>query len=313
MPINITESQSYLDRRLEYLDPAFIMRTFVGLPFDNGQALYSPEILPWGVESIYQEIAEFVGETLEFTNDLTDVPFVQVSVGEESYKVQYRTLGYRFTLMEMEKEALAAKNGQQLVDKVAIKNKAIARIFSEYGNYTGAYGVPERGMSGALNDPNVPINNSNIDFGTATDNEIVDFFTDEITSVEDQLNLAGEPNVIHVPKKLQKRICQIKPNDNWSVEQSILKTNKSISVILPYNEGRSDQLEKFGVQPAGTNKGRIWIHRLDNEVVKRLKSRRWRLPTEYRDGGYNVLFVQAFAQTQYVEPLTAKYVTYDNF
>ena len=310
MVLNVQQGKMFLNSYLKEKDRDVIFRRFPTLPFDNGTAVFSPENLPWGAEYISQEKAEFIGQSRDFISDLSDVPLVSVSIGDEKFTVGYQKIGYTINLMELEKLKFAKANGQIVTDIVGIKSNGVSRILSEYGNHTGAYGIPARGMTGCLNDPNVETVNSSIDFNSATDNDVVDFFTEQITQVCDKMNLTGEPNVIYVVKKLYKRICSIRPNDNWSVIQSILETNKEIINIVPFNEGKSEQLEKFNVQPEGTNRDLMWITRLDPMVCKRRKTRRWRLPTEYADATYKIIFLQGFAQVQYTEPFTSRYVTY---
>lgn len=317
MPLSPAQGSAYLNRRLEYYDPMIVRRTLPSLPFDSGEAIYTPQDLPMGATTINQEQVSFVGETTEYTNDLSNVPFVEVAVGEDTVKVQYRTLGMKWTWMDVQKEMIANSNGQMFTDCIKEKEKALSRIFMEFGNRSAAYGNAAQGITGVLNEANVPRLDSNIDFGTggASDNDIVDFFNEQITLVTDTQNLAGEANLVRIPKRLKIRISSVKPNDNYSIEDAIMKAHPNIRGFIPYNEGRFDQLEENlpTLYPPGTNRNLIWIHRLDQQCFYRRKTYRNRFDLDYRHGVYEVVYVQGFAQVQYVEPLSSRYVTYPNF
>lgn len=310
--IDVTAPGSYLNRMLDYHDPQAIKRKYPGLPFDDGTTVPVLENLPIGHPEITQEILDGVGETVEFTNDLLDVPFVEVSVDEDRYLVSNRVIGVKFSIMDLKRQQIAASNGQIYTDIVKERNDKAMRVMAEYGNKSCAYGAPERGVSGVLNNPNVTKVNSTFDpyDPATTDDDIVDWVTEQITALESGKNMTSNPNVIVVSKKLHKRICSIKPLANWSVKQSILTTNEGIALIRPINEVRFDQLEEFGIEPSGTNKSLMWIYTLNNEDLKRMTSTVDRYPVEYHYGSYISLWVKSFAAPQIMNPNSMLYVSY---
>jgi hypothetical protein len=170
-----------------------------------------------------------------------------------------------------------------LSDKKAF---AARRAIAEKMNKIAAFGAAKYDCTGFLNNPDVPVDNSSFDPDAATADEFVEWFIDEIISVESSTELTESPTTALVTPELHGTMLKKRlSGTDMNVKQYILE-NTDLVDIRKVTELKSATLEANGVQAGGTNKDRVLLYPLDPEIVERHIEMTKPLPEEYRNAKY---------------------------
>jgi hypothetical protein len=256
----------FLSRQLEQRLPKVYEKRYPALKFSNGLLLPATAELEAGADSVVEEIMETIGEVGESSADqIDDIPLADASVTEFKYPVMVKPIAIRYSVRELQ----AAMKGNRNIR--GMREMAARRAIEESSNKVSAYGDKKTSSVGLLNDPNVPVNNSSFNPYTATQDDLIDFLTGEVTKIIDSTKMTEEPDTMLVPVKLHELITNKRiPDSPLTVKKFILENNPYIKDIVPCTELAASELEANGVETSGTNKDSIMIYPRNPEIVQRI-------------------------------------------
>lgn len=107
-------------------------------------------------------MGKFIGSSAK------DLPRVTVSANKSRVNIGYAGVGYDYSIDEMRKAA------QMRMPIDTTKAELAFRGSQEHMQRVAYFGDADRGMSGLFNNPNLALDNSTVDWSTATGQEIID-------------------------------------------------------------------------------------------------------------------------------------------
>ncbi|MBW4422490.1 MAG: DUF2184 domain-containing protein [Myxacorys californica WJT36-NPBG1] len=269
-----------LKRWLEQKLPGVLEKRYRQLQFENGSLVPTMADLQPGAATLVQEQMEVVGEAAIVADEAFDIPLADVGAEEVQFKIIAVFSGFHFTFRQMQ---AAQFSNVPLSDKKAF---AARRAIAEKMNKIAAFGAAKYDCTGFLNNPDVPVNSSSFNPETATADDVIEWFIDEIVSIESNTELTESPTVALVTPELHGILMKKRVGDsNLNIKQYILG-NTDLTDIRKVTELKSATLEANGVQAAATNKDRILLYPLDPEIVERHIEMTKPLPEEYRNAKY---------------------------
>jgi hypothetical protein len=249
--------------------------------------------------------ANAIGDEL-ISDDATDVQLVDVGLDETTYKVVTIKRAYSYTYEEMESIQSGA------MDVTSERALACRRVIAEISNRLGAFGAPGSGLSGMLNNDQVPYLNSSFDFFTAEPAEIADFFREQITAVSDETNQVERIDTILLPDaQYDHMMFKLIPGTSSSILTFLSETLKAHGHEVKMHkitECKASQLERAKVLPAGTNKDRLVFYSKTKETLCRKVEPVKKLPEEYSNSRYKTVLRQRVSDVMVHYPLSMRYV-----
>ncbi len=283
----------FLARQLEQVLPKLYQKRYPALRYGNGDLLPVSVDLESGADSVIEQFAERVGEASTIADQVDDIPVADANINETRYPVIVKASALRYSVRELQ----AAQKGGR--DIRGLRMMSARAAIEESINRVAAFGDSKNGLTGLLNDPNVPVLTETADLyntSTVTADNLVELLTGYVSKIVDSTSLTEEPSTMLVPIKLHERMTNTRlPNSPQTVKQFILENNTWIKEIIPSHELRSDNLEKYGVNSGGTNKDAILIYPKNPDVVHRSSESLTVLPPQIR--GLNWLVIMYVATT----------------
>jgi hypothetical protein len=278
----------FLRRHLEQNLGRVLQKRFRELPYANGVYIPTKPDLQPGTADLIQDIIEHVGRAEINADEAFDIPLADIAADEEKFPVVAVFSAYHYTWRQLQ----AAQRGT-----VALRDQkafAAKRAIDERMNDIAAYGAPKHKLEGFLNNARVPL--SNVSFNpydpttwTGGPDDLIAFFLDEITAIVDSTELMESPNMALVPVKLHEMLIKTRiPNTSTNVKKYILENSTYLNDIRPSVELKSERLEAKGVQAAGTNKDRMVVYPLSDQILERHVELTKPLPEEYKDAKYKI-------------------------
>lgn len=278
-----TNAGAFLSRQLEQRLPKVLERRYRDLPFENGSLIPTMSDLQPGAASLIQEQIDSVGDAAMVSDEAFDIPLADIKAEENEFKIIAIYSGFHWTFRQLQ---AAEKGGRPLQD---LKMFAAKRAISEKMNKIAAFGEAKYGLTGMVNHPDVPLNNSSFNPNTATADDLIGFFLDETISIVDSTEATEAPNIALVSIKMHNALIKKRiPDTNMNVKSYILDNSSYLTDIRPIVELASPYLEKNGVQAGGTNKDRMILYPLNEETLERHIEQIKPMPQEYRNGRYIV-------------------------
>ncbi|MBW4421787.1 MAG: DUF2184 domain-containing protein [Myxacorys californica WJT36-NPBG1] len=269
-----------LKRWLEQKLPGVLEKRYRQLQFENGSLVPTMADLQPGAATLVQEQMEVVGEAAIVADEAFDIPLADVGAEEVQFKIIAVFSGFHFTFRQMQ---AAQFSNVPLSDKKAF---AARRAIAEKMNKIAAFGAAKYDCTGFLNNPDVPVNNSSFNPATATADDVIEWFIDEIVAIESNTELTESPTLGLVTPELHGILLKKRVGDaNLNIKSYIL-ANTGLTDIRPVTELKSATLEANSVQAASTNKDRVMLYPLDPEIVERHIEMTKPLPEEYRNAKY---------------------------
>lgn len=294
----------HLKRFLEQRLPNVLEKRYRNLIWENGSVIPKIADLQPGAATLVQEQMEVVGEAAIGADEAFDIPLSDISAEEVSYKIIAVFSAYHFTFRQMQ---AAQRSGVPLNDKKAF---AARRAIAEKMNSISAFGASRYDVTGFLNNPDVPRNNSSFNPYTATGDDLAEWIIDECIAIEDSTELTETPNTLLVTPLLHGAMIKKRMSDSdVTVEEFVLKST-NLTSIRKATELKSATLEANGVQSAGTNKDRMVLYPLDLEVVEQHIETVKPMPTEYRSGKYINPMYACTSPVIWNFPKSGRYIDY---
>lgn len=257
-----------LYRRLEQLLPGVLGRRYRRLGFEDGSIVPTVADLEVGAAEVIRETMAEVGDAKIISDGAIDLPIVDLSADEDRYKILMIAAAFSFTFQQERAYEKATNFAQMSQRKMMLAQRSIA----EKANKMAAFGNAALGITGFLNNPGVTPNNSSFDPYNAvtTPDEMAEFFIGEIGAVVADTNAVEYPDHIGISIDLDFLLMSTRMTDgSMSVKQYILQNTDLISSITSYPDFGFQALEDNGVLAPGTNKDRIVLYPMDQEVVER--------------------------------------------
>lgn len=266
-------------RYLEFIEPRVWTRLKENTVFVGGRFFAELMDLPVGVKEVTGELVGDTGRAVTYDGKGTSIPLVNAEVTEVSNPVHIEISAFEINFFELEAIAVATANGQRFGADISttLANVAVD-VVNERCHLKGAYGDPDYGTTGFINNASVPLSNDTFDpYNVATTaDEIKDYVVDNFQTVVSNTNLKFTPNLILTT--LDFYMLLVKTYRSGGTDKSLLNIllddlgPLGLRDIVPLNELQSARLEANGVQSPATNKERMVVYRLDPEVVYRRTS-----------------------------------------
>ena len=270
----------FLFRRLEQLLPGVLGRRYRALMFESGEIVPTIGDLQAGASEVVRDTVTEVGDAAIVSDGAFDIPIVDLSADEDRYRVLMLAAGMSWTFQQM-RAMEKAGNAQFITNR---KMMLANRVIAEKANKIGAFGNSALGLTGALNNASVTVNDSSFNPYTATPDALAEFFIDELGAVVASTNAVEYPDSVGVSIELEFLLIGTRmPDGSTSVMKHILDNSRYISKIVGLPECNFANLEANGVLAGGTNKDRIIMMPMDPEVIERHVETTQVAPSEYHE------------------------------
>lgn len=267
-----------LYRKLEQLLPGVLGRRYRRLGFEDGTIVPTQADLQAGAAEVIRETMAEVGDAKIVSDGAIDLPIVDLSADEDRYKILMIASAFSFTLQQERAYEKAMNSAQMAQRKMTLAQRSIA----EKANKITAFGNTQVGINGFLNNAGVTANNSSFDPYAATPDELAEFFIDEVAAVVSSTNAVEYPDHALISIDLDFLLMGTRMTDGaQSVKSYILQNTDAIASIRSTPECGFQMLEDNGVLAGGTNKDRIVLYPMNNEVVERHIEPTRMAPPEY--------------------------------
>lgn len=303
---NPTVGGIFLKRQLEQMLPKVLEKRYATLPFENGDLVPTKPDLEPGAATLIQQQIETSGEAAIVADEAFDIPLSDAATSETEYKVIAVYSGFHFTVRELQRAQLANVPIQER------KMLGARRAIAEKMNSIVAFGSARYGIDGFLTNPQVPVSDSSLDIfdrtGTSSD-DVIAFFLDEVTSIIEASQMTESPNTALVSVRTHSELIKRRiPDTNMNIKSYILENSTYLEDILPCNELSSEVLETNGVHAPATNKDRMVIYPLSDEILERHIEMVRPMPEEYRSGKYIVPMYSCTTGVIWHYPLAGRYI-----
>lgn len=280
---------AYLHRALQQRLTQVLRRRLRNLHFEDGSLIPTvPDLEPGAREIVQDQVLEY-GEAKLTAADADDVPLIEVSTSENTFRVVMAVAGFSISFQEERAMSLAAKNGRnyQIRDT---KMSGARRVIAERINKVAAYGDTALNFTGMINDADVTLTNSSFDpfASTTTAQDLADFVLEELENVATDSNnvefptdLLTSTEFMFLLKRRQMPDSGIPVLDYIIDVQNERNNPSGIKRLRGLQELRSANLEASGVQSSGTNKDRFVLYPLDPEVLERHNEITQLMPEDY--------------------------------
>ena len=258
--------------------------------------------LPRGIQNVsYRSydgvtMAKFIGASA------SDLPRVAMSANLTTVPVGYGGIEANWNLAELEASQLLG----QPIDSVQLR--LAFRGYQEHAQRVALFGDETRGMGGLLDNKNVTLTSSSVDWDTVTDNQvIIDELDKAVKLVWNTTKGAFLPNVLLIPADKFTKISskRMMPGTdtsilNWYKENNFAKTMGRELEIRPL----------FQLNDMGANgKGRIVAYTRTADCLEMYQPLPFEtLPPQYQGVQVNVPSHYKTSGTDFKQPLSACYV-----
>lgn len=284
---SIATAGHFLEGELEQRLPQIYEQQYAVLWAEAGMFLPMPGVLDEGTTEVVEEIFEAVGKAAEFGDLSQDIPTVQASIGETAFNVHSFALAYEYSILQL---ARMAKSGR--TDLNMKKARAVDRGLRQRIHDLLVFGSSKRGSTGLFNNALVPVVAPAYNPNTATFQQHVNFFTDQLTSIMigNQLS-AGTDWILTSYAHVQKLKSTYQSNDSGlTAYEAIMKMHgeDGLKGIKGVNEASANLLELYGVTNPGDDLDRMIFMPEDDQVINHLRYAPSFLPPERTKMNFSV-------------------------
>ncbi len=283
----MTTGGNLLYRALEQNMPGVLSRRYRDLAFENGKIVPTQADLKAGASEVVRDTVDEVGDADIISDGAFDIPIVDVSAGEDRYKIFMIASAFSYTFAQERAYNYAGAKAEINNRKQMLAKRSIG----ERHHKIAAFGDTRLNVTGFLNNANVALNNSSFDPNTAAPDELAEFFVDELKAAHTASNNVEMPMDTLISTGYYFKLAKTRmPDSSMTVLNYIKEALSQEDVkfnIVKCQECDSDQLERNGVQAGGTNKDLITFYTKDPDVVERHIELVQLMPAEWvtvRDG-----------------------------
>ena len=319
MTITVQQGLYFLEPFLRYNLPIFYARRSRDLVWSDGALLPQVGDLPWGAQEVAVELIDWKGEAQIVASEDGDVPFSDIRISRDIFRVVTIASALRYKLSEIEAAQFAQQNGQIVTNIVEQKTLAAKRVMDELSNKLAAFGNAGYGIQGILNNPSVPVVTSSFKpyASASTPQQLVDWVLDQWATIITNTQLVEQPNRLVVTFHLYNILLQtiLSTTTGITVLEQILRVGALLGLekITYVNELQTDELIAAGVYSSGTTTERMLVYKLDPtySFFRRISSYKTSEP-EYRKEGFDIYMRQKVSSVYNPFPESSSYIDYAN-
>lgn len=308
---DVNSAGVYLSRQLEMVIPTLFEKKYPALWAAEGKYHNAQANLGKSKTSIIERIIEQRGEALPLTEFNTDYPGVEVGISETSFKVQDFVTSVPYSL----KELWASEETD--TDIVGLKLRTAYDVMQERIHRNAVFGNPRYSQSGLFSNPSVSNVISPYNPNTATWQQHLDFFAQQLSDIADVNNNTANVGSILIPPKLRFKLASIYQNgDSGATVMQALMDNFGtqsggfLTGIFPCNECRASELEREGVNIAGSNLDRVVFIPEDLKFASRHFYPVFTSEPQLRDMHYRIFLIQGSSEMVIHYPKEIRYVSF---
>ncbi|MCC5644783.1 DUF2184 domain-containing protein [Nostoc sp. CHAB 5824] len=283
----MTTGGNLLYRALEQNMPGVLSRRYRDLAFENGKIVPTQADLKAGASEVVRDTVDEIGDADIISDGAFDIPIVDVSAGEDRYKIFMIASAFSYTFQQERAYNFAGTKAEINNRKQMLAKRSIG----ERHHRIAAFGDTRLNVTGFLNNASVALNNSSFDPNTAAPDELAEFFVDELQAAHRASNNVEMPMDTLISTGFYFKLVKTRmPDSSVSVLTYIQQALSDEDVkfnIVKCQECDSAMLESNGAQAGGTNKDLITLYTKDPEVVERHIEMVQLMPQEWvtvRDG-----------------------------
>lgn len=249
---------------------------------------------------------EAKGEAKEYVDKTSDIPVLTSAFASDTFNVHTFAVALEHGLQELKSlEVYPEKLSKELknANRVLMQEQHRLLVFGDNG---------QRNSTGLFSDTNVPVDGGTYDPLTATWQDHIDFFAEQITIIEDNNVLTTTVGKIYITAQLYRILATTyQENDSAkSAMEAIMKNYPSVT-FHRVNECRADLLERFGASPIGTGEERIVFTPVnDDDQLDRLADAPDAHPPQWRDLSYRTIYYVRTSQTIIHKPESFRYYNF---
>jgi hypothetical protein len=249
--------------------PGVLARRYDELRFENGKVIPTQADLKAGAAEVVRDTVDEVGDADIISDGASDIPIVDISSGEDRYKIFMVASAFSYTFQQ-ERAYNFAGNQAEINNR---KQMLAKRSIAERQNRIAAFGDTRLNITGFLNNASVALNNSSFDPNTAPPDELAEFFVDELKSAHTASNNVEMPMDLLISTGLWFKLVKTRMPDSSMtlltyIKQALSEEDVKFN-ITKCPQCDSAQLESNGLQAPGTNKDEMVLYAKDPEVVER--------------------------------------------
>ena len=321
MPFNssVNVGGSALFRSLQQRIPGILKERRGSLQFEDGTIVpYLGDLANIGNRTLVQGKVLEYGEAIISAPGTYDAPLAEVSVSEDEYRIFKSEIGFRIGYDEMAQFDAMAANGYSYGSAYALKFEAALRAIREKLDRVVAYGVPQLGVRGQINNADVPEDNEVFNpYDDSVDGvTLYDFMVSVVERIDDDTDsVEGESaNIYEVSPKLynllERRFMGTSLNPGMTVLEKLQASGRT---IIKTRRLKLSNLEDNGVFAPGTNNERFVVHPRDPEVLGRMGFFPQLYPENMakQEGNSTIYMMHGYtSETLVRRPLAMRYVNY---
>lgn len=256
-------------------------------------------------ETIEEVQYEKRGEAKEYIDNTTDIPTLTTAYSSKRYNVHMFTIALEYSLQQL---AAAQIHPQKMQKELQEAEQELRRL----NHFLLLFGSQERQSTGLFNDPDIPVDSGAYNPATATWQEHINFFADQISGIEDANNLSVRVGDIKITNKLYSTLVRTRQsNDSGMSAMAAIMQDYPDVKFHRVNESRSSILEQFGVKSPLTGEDRIvFCPVMSNNQMDRLADAPDHTPPRWQDMTYRTVLFHRSSQLMIHKPGSFRYYDY---
>ncbi len=301
----------FLARELEQKLPKLYEKKYPQYWGAEGMFHLASPTLERGTASVTESIIEGRGEALPMVEYNTSFPTNTVGIQEASFKVMDFVSSIDYTLLELWAAEKAGK------DVVSAKLRQAYKTMQERMHRHVVFGNSRYGHQGLISNSLVANITSTYNPNTSTWQQDLDFFRANMADLADSTNGTAQTGYVAIPPKLRFKLASTyQAGDSGATVLQALMNNFGVENggflkgIVGLNECRHSELEREGVNVAGTNLDRAMFIPDTEDYMERLYYPLVQLPAERRDTVFRVILIQGTSEIISHYPKEARYVSF---
>ena len=308
---DVNSAGIYLSRELEHRLPKLYEKKYPQYWAAEGMFHKSSATLEQGAASVTEQIIEGRGEALPLTDYNTDFPTNQVAINETYFKVIDFVTRINYTILELWAAEKAGK------DIVSLRLNQAYKTMQERIHRHAVFGNARYNHQGLFSSSLVTNTISAYNPNTSTWQQDLDFFRSAMSDLADSVNNTAQTGYVLIPPKLRFKLASTyQTGDSGATVLAALMENFGVANggflkgIIGANECRAVELEREGVNAAGSNLDRIMFIPDSEDYAERLYYPVFQTAPELKDLQYQVILVQGTSEIIFHLPKEARYYSF---
>lgn len=182
-------------------------------------------------------IGKFIGASAE------DLPNVQLSANKTSVPIGYAGLQYSYSLEELRKSSRVGIPVDSTKATIAFRGS------QEHAQRVAYFGDTDRNMTGLFNNANLAVDDTDVDFATATGEEMADAVLSFLSAVWENSKGVHLPDTLRIASKRYTALARKKMTDY--TDKTVLQYIKEENLYTQMTGGELDIKPRFQLEGVG--------------------------------------------------------------